>query len=178
MPPPRFLPVKDEIIIPQPRIPTQFLQSPQQQQPPDKRRRLDGTSFIYPRIEDIPPHRPAFLTTPSPQQHEPTPETFSPHRRGERFISGGMAGMMQQWIVETGRLGRGYLNHVMIQIQVDSIMGKGKTMLMIRGGEERFLLINNGIEVESGMNVSIRSPIWEVNGWTVGVDWKLTTVSK
>ena len=49
-------------------------------------------------------HRPAFLPTAiaPTQQAEPLPEVFSPHRRGQKFVPGGMAEMVRGWVLDAG----------------------------------------------------------------------------
>lgn len=49
-------------------------------------------------------HRPPFLLPPAlPTQSEasePLPDAFSPHRRGKKFVPGGMAETMQGWVID------------------------------------------------------------------------------
>lgn len=49
--------------------------------------------------------RPQFIKPPSqPVEHaEPLPEAFSPHRRKEKFIPGGMAATARQWIIDASQ---------------------------------------------------------------------------
>lgn len=53
------------------------------------------------------PSRPTFVLSPgtsrSTEQAQPLPEVFSPHRRGEKFIPGGMAATAREWIVDLGQ---------------------------------------------------------------------------
>jgi hypothetical protein len=55
------------------------------------------------------PSRPQFLLPPQqlspPKLSTPLPETFSPSRKGQRYIPGGLASTLQTWIVETANTG-------------------------------------------------------------------------
>lgn len=69
------------------------------------------------------PSRPTFLRPPvlppTPNapitDAEPLPDAFSPHRKGQRFIPGGMAAELSSWVIGTGqaavasRRGRGWM---------------------------------------------------------------------
>ncbi|KAF2475288.1 uncharacterized protein BDR25DRAFT_254188 [Lindgomyces ingoldianus] len=49
------------------------------------------------------PTRPHFLLPPqptSPQLIHPLPETFSPQRKGQKYVPGGLANTLQSWIIE------------------------------------------------------------------------------
>lgn len=50
--------------------------------------------------------RPQFIMPPSQpvEQSEPLPEVFSPQRRKERFIPGGMASTARQWIIDASHM--------------------------------------------------------------------------
>lgn len=50
--------------------------------------------------------RPHFIIPPSQpvEQTEPLPEVFSPHRRKEKFIPGGMASTARQWIIDASQM--------------------------------------------------------------------------
>lgn len=138
--------------------------------------------------------RPAFLRSslPPPERTEPLPEAFSPHRRGEKFVPGGMAATMQQWVIETGqsafysRKGQGYLRgeDYVLRVKVASV--QGHTPLLVEatqtdGTVSKFLLIvdtkKESFDPEEGSILGIRAPTWEVElagqKWTIGVDWKV-----
>lgn len=55
-------------------------------------------------LQSIASAKPPFLLpTPTqrpPERQEPVPEAFSPHRRGRKFVPGGMAETLQSWIME------------------------------------------------------------------------------
>jgi len=141
--------------------------------------------------------RPAFLKSsiPAEQPGEPLPDVFSPHKRGQRFVPGGMAAELQSWIFETGnaavqnRRGIGYLagENYAVTIQVHEISGDGPFFLYAEtsdGVPQRVMLVegNNttGSKPPSIRNediIGIRSPIWTITmdgkDWTVGVDYKI-----
>lgn len=147
--------------------------------------------------------RPAFRM---PQQHqldsgsrEPLPDTFSPHRRGQKFVPGGMAGVVRGWVMDVGssagqgRTGKGpgrprgdseFVVHVRVG---DVTVADGLTLL--RGlsadrsdllQEKRLVLAGkarggNVERVRREDMVRVRAPSWdvEVKGrtWSIGVDW-------
>ena len=147
--------------------------------------------------ESIGFQRPAFLRqSADPQQpSEPLPDTFSPHKRGDRFVPGGMAATMQQWVIETGqaaaqsRKGQGYMRgeDYVLRVKVDEIIGE--VSFTVRGriasGDVVNLLLAGSSstaahgreEVKVDSFVGVRAPTWnlELDGrnWTVGVDWRL-----
>lgn len=136
--------------------------------------------------------RPTFLrsTIPPPEQTEPLPEAFSPHRRGQRFVPGGMAAELQSWILEAGqsavasRRGKGYLRGEdwVGKVRVDVVEGGGDgdgTVFVegrvAGGGWGRVMLTDGagqdggraggrgrGKGVRVGDVVGIRAPTWEV----------------
>lgn len=144
------------------------------------------------RAEGIQLRRPAFLPSslaPSARP-EPLPEAFSPHRRGEKFVPGGMAATLQQWIIETGqnaaqsRRGQGYLRgeDYVVRCTVASVRGRAPCMvrgIQSDGTEVNLLLVADSkqITVAVGNDLGVRAPVWDVQledcSWTVGVDWKV-----
>lgn len=140
--------------------------------------------------------RPAFLKLPaaSAENLEPLPEAFSPHRRGEKFVPGGMAATLQQWVVETGqsavhsRRGQGYLQGeaYLYRVMVDSVSGHGPVLVQGRhqdGARLQLLLISDGkarashAHAQPGNVIGVRAPSWEVHlagcSWIVAVDWTM-----
>ena len=144
-----------------------------------------------------PLHRPAFLrpSVEPQEQNEPLPETFSPHKRGQKFEPGGMAATVQQWVIETGqaavqsRKGQGYLRgeDYVTRVKVERLAGEGPFTVHARlanGEAVHILLAGRRLpnaaqpqQVTEGCVVGIRAPTWEMelNGrvWTVGVDWRV-----
>ena len=138
--------------------------------------------------------RPAFLRPSLPPQEpiEPLPQAFSPHRRGQKLVPGGIAATMQQWVIETGqaavqsRRGQGYLrgeDHV-TRAKVEQFSGTGPYTARARlgSGEAVNLLLAGGSDVNSsgmkvGSVVAIRAPTWDIElegaKWDVGVDWRI-----
>lgn len=141
--------------------------------------------------------RPAFLRpsmAPQDQPAEPLPEAFSPHRRGQKYVPGGMAATVQQWIVETGRTvvqsRQGHAcsrrENVVIQFKVDIARGQGPFLVNARtlsGETANMLLIQSSTaamqcrDFGSGSVICIRDPTWDVEldgqSWAVVADWEL-----
>ncbi|KAK0338351.1 hypothetical protein LTR91_005445 [Friedmanniomyces endolithicus] len=139
-------------------------------------------------------HRPSFLRSsvaPS-EPSEPLPEAFSPHRRGQKFVPGGMAATMQQWVIETGqaavqsRRGHAYLRgeDYVFKAIVEVVEGDGPYLVRATtgNGEVAYVMLaaGNGERAASvviGSIVGLRAPTWAVECegrvWRVGVDWKV-----
>lgn len=127
----------------------------------------------------------------------PAPEAFSPHRRGHRFVPGGLATTAQQWVIEVGRTaietrenqpylrGEEFAAHGKVeQVEVE---GKGPCLVKARtenGGLLNIMLPpasrNSFDELQAilaGNSIAIKAPIWELElqgaTWTVGIEWKL-----
>lgn len=146
-------------------------------------------------IRSTSPQRPAFLRPSAPPQEptEPLPETFSPHKRGQKFVPGGMAAVVQQWVIEAGqtavqsRRRQGYLKgeHYVTRVKIDQVLGAGPFTALGKNadGEQMRLLLagragadNEAARLGAGDVVGIRAPTWDVGVdgrmWAVGVDWK------
>ena len=143
-------------------------------------------------------HRPTFLRPSAASQTstEPLPEAFSPHRRGQKFLPGGMAATVQQWVIDTGQVAaqsrraqtqlRGGDDFV-TRVKIVDVKGDGPlvgTARLVSGEAVGLLLTRNAgplssrlEDVRGGVVVGIRAPSWEVDVdgrvWTVGVDWKV-----
>lgn len=138
--------------------------------------------------------RPAFLTASMPLPSEtvaPLPDAFSPRRRGQKFMPGGLASELQSWVIEAAQTAsqsrpRNALAvddsvHV---INVSEVKGGGPIFAHGTGsGKEtkKVLLVDGQANqradrVKAGDRVSIRLPTWDVQvlgeAWTVGVDWR------
>ncbi|RMY60840.1 hypothetical protein D0865_01326 [Hortaea werneckii] len=160
--------------------------------------------FVPPESPRLAPHassyarqRPSFLK-PADTGHEssePLPELFSPHRRGDKFVPGGMAATMQTWILQTGQAaiqGRKQqsfqrTDDFSARLKVEELLGQGPYTAKARTMEgtttDVFLARDNNTSGESrasvavGHVVGIRAPSWqvEIGGimWMVAVDWKI-----
>lgn len=138
--------------------------------------------------------RPAFLMAslpPPPETVSPLPDAFSPRRRGQKFVPGGLASELQSWVIEAAQTAsqsrpRNALSvddavHV---IDVDEIKGSGPVFANGTKPDKethKVLLVDGQAnqkadKVKAGDRVSIRLPTWEVQvlgeAWTVGVDWR------
>nr|POF01122.1 hypothetical protein CFP56_21070 [Quercus suber] len=161
-------------------------------------------------------HPPTFLRPPpattapasgSAHPAAPLPETFSPHRRGHKFVPGGLALTLQTWVLETGqaalqsRRARAALSSssalragadFVLTARVEEIFGddggRGEGFAVTARAEGRNLLFaptgagaaESGLEV--GCMVGVRAPVWEVRGgdgtsWTVAADWRVLASS-
>lgn len=159
--------------------------------------------FLIPEMPDTHTdhagHCPSFLRSsiPPSEAAEPLPTAFSPHRRGQRFVPGGMAAELSTWINEAGsaasasRHGRGYLRgeDYVTKIKVDAVAGFEPGSMFIEGRTEggkgvRVVLTDGNVgiadrkdTVREGDVVGIRAPTWDVfvdgRTWSVGVDWKV-----
>ncbi|TKA55074.1 hypothetical protein B0A55_13162, partial [Friedmanniomyces simplex] len=144
--------------------------------------------------EQVTQHRPPFLrpSVVPPEPGEPLPEAFSPHRRGQKFVPGGMAATVQQWVIETGqaavqsRRGQAYLRgeDYVIKAKAEDVQGDGPYLVrgMTGDGETVHVLLAAGhgdraAAVVAGSVVGLRAPTWEVESegtvWKVGVDWRV-----
>lgn len=129
---------------------------------------------------------------------EPLPEHFSPRRRGQKFLAGGLAAEVRGWLVELESQGpRGARNSARedgwkIKIAVDEVTGgygAGMTLVrgrrmgsnsggaadlypirMILGGEKGMSEgIKKGEQAAVGKMVGVKGPAWEVD--IDGVTW-------
>jgi hypothetical protein len=138
--------------------------------------------------------RPAFLMASLPPPLEtatPLPDAFSPRRRGQKFIPGGLASELQSWVIEAAQTASQSRprNAVSVDdsvhvINVDEVKGNGP--VFVHGtrpgnGTSKVLLVDGQAnqkadKVKAGDRVSIRLPTWDVQvlneAWTVGVDWR------
>ena len=139
----------------------------------------------------IPPNRPIFRLPVSthPEPSEPLPDVFSPHRRRQRFLPGGMAAQVQQWIVEVAQsvgkhsqstTGADPLQAVVLESSGSS--STGMVLIKATAGNQRvrLLLAGSGRNqstsgIKQGDVLAVKAPSWniELEGepWIVGVDW-------
>lgn len=139
--------------------------------------------------------RPAFLmaSLPAPETVTPLPDAFSPRRRGQKFMPGGLASELQSWVIEAAQTvtqGRFHsASSVDDSVQfIDVNQVKGNGPIFAYGSKPgkitaKVLLIDGqanqkSVKVKAGDRVSIRLPTWDVEvsgeAWTVGVDWRTT----
>lgn len=149
-------------------------------------------------------NRPAFLKASLPPPDaasaaEPLPDAFSPHRKGQRYMPGGMAAEFSSWVIETGqaaslsRRGKGYLrgSDFVREIRISRVQenndhgGMGPVFVegVDGGGGECKIMLAQRAEEKNGVKVGdvvgIRAPSWDVvvdgegGGWVVGVDWRI-----
>lgn len=137
--------------------------------------------------------RPAFLmaSIPAPETVTPLPDAFSPRRRGQKFMPGGLASELQSWVIEaaqTATQGRpqstSSVDDSVHLIDVNEVRGNGPIFAHgTKPGkiDAKVLLIDGqasqkAAKVNAGDRVSIRLPTWDVEvsgeAWTVGVDWR------
>ena len=129
--------------------------------------------------------RPAFLRPVAMQAQEPLPEAFSPHRRGQKFIAGGMAAQMQQHITEIGQQARNRRldDDFAMRLTIEETNGDNPPLAVgtLPDGQTVFVLLAGGNEkaetVMAGTVIGVRAPTWEVEAegreWTVCVDWRV-----
>jgi hypothetical protein len=125
----------------------------------------------------------------------PLPEIFSPHRRGAKFVPGGTAAIVQQWILQAGqdaimsRRTRRFDDNFAMTITVRQVHGSGPMIISgCRVGDEESTVeillsahataaSSRGCEVVPGCRVGIRAPMWDVIGpggrsLIVAADWR------
>jgi hypothetical protein len=174
--------------------------------PPPSRRPISSTAprFLLstplpPSTPQAPPATQPFLKPPrfkssdpaEQTQTDPLPEQFSPHRRGQKYVPGGLAAEVRDWLVnlESAILGTSAQrvnDDWVVRIEVDEVRGGGRAgMTLVRGrqingdgkvevvngfGVVRVILAGEGAgsallrggTVQVGKMVGIRGPVWEV----------------
>lgn len=133
--------------------------------------------------------RPVFLrpSVAPTESREPLPEAFSPHRRGQKFIAGGMAASVQQWVLETGQAAaqsrRSYLRgeDFVMRVKIDRTRGEGPFCVdgRLSNGNHVNLFLAGAGSVAPDRVLGVRSPVWnfqvEAREMTVAVDWRLVS---
>ncbi|KAL1310523.1 hypothetical protein AAFC00_000807 [Neodothiora populina] len=148
--------------------------------------------------------RPAFLkpSLPKPEvssASEPLPEAFSPHRRGQRYIPGGMAGELSKWVIEIGQAaslssrdpGQFQGNQFVRTVNIQSISGASRGLdggpIFVEGVDGNRLSIkgmliqggmNTKVQLQPGDTIGIKTPTWDIltdlnETWAVCVDWRI-----
>lgn len=128
---------------------------------------------------------------PEQAQSDPLPDQFSPHRRGQKYVPGGLAAEVRDWLVNidssippsgTAKKDGAWR----LRLMVDEISGGGRTgFTLVRGqqvlsgdvdtmidslgivsvilaGEGTSTGLQRSSKVEVGKTVGIKSPVWEV----------------
>lgn len=142
---------------------------------------------------------PKFMHVEEPEPTQPLPEEFSPRKRGQKFVVGGVAGEVRGWLVDlehhsssTAAPTRGVGKEErrdedwVVKMVVDDVGGgkdvgwtiaKGDGMNVILGGEGIREGLEKGKEAKRGSVVGIKAPVWEVEvkgvRWGVGANWKV-----
>jgi hypothetical protein len=125
---------------------------------------------------------------------EPLPEAFSPHRRGQKFVPGGMAAEVRQWVFDAAQPAtNSHARRIadsgadIWRVRVMESRGHARDgMILVRGsveGKEVKLLLPSTSKnktlghVAQGVLLGIKTPTWEVEvlrqTWVVVVDWRV-----
>ncbi len=169
---------------------------------------LPSSTALPPPQNQTPFLKPPRFRPPDPEEgtqglSDPLPEQFSPHRRGQKYVVGGLAAEVRDWLVslESDMPTRIEKDEIWrVKIMVDEITGGSKAgMTLVKGRhvrveegemadpllEMRLILagegagtgLQRGSKIEVGNIVGIKGPVWEVvsegESWGVGVDWKV-----
>ncbi|KAF6234197.1 hypothetical protein HO173_007617 [Letharia columbiana] len=152
--------------------------------------------FVLPRPKStgtpsIPSRPPLILPPRSPSPTTATPAFFSPHRRGQKYIPGGLASSVRDWIVETSQqvhnrshARRGEEEFWDMRFRAGECRAEdpneGMILVQERSGAKRWMLVGKGrgeTKAEVGCIVGIREPTWEVQvgheNYMVAVEWKV-----
>lgn len=169
----------------------------------------DGVVSDSQELPDLPSvHQPTFQKAPRfmPVEQslvpgrEPLPDVFSPHRRGARYVPGGLAAELRDWVLDIeATTGPKRDDDFLTRIAVDEVR-HGTGMILTTGrsvpddglppaqddaspsvrvmlaGDGRLIGLARRPEVVVGSTVGIARPVWEVNlgaegRWAVACDW-------
>ena len=154
----------------------------------------DQKSFVRP-----PRFLPPELTE---ETSEPLPEQFSPHRKGHKYIPGGMASELRDWLTNISSSippQKSKKDPWLLRILIDEVSSGEKVgMTMVKGrqvhdegnvvdslGEVRCVLAGEGMgvglqkgkRIKVGSLIGINGPVWEIVvmrvKWGVVVEWKV-----
>lgn len=132
---------------------------------------------------------PRFKPTETDPTTEGLPAAFSPQRRGQKYISHGLAASLQGWLSDVkGWEGSDRSAEAVLTVTIEEVK-PGRRMYLARGrvdGEvRRFVLAGEGkltglgrrAVVEVGSRVAVGRPVWDVvlegETWTVACDWSV-----
>lgn len=182
--------------------------------PPAARRPLSSAAARFlpapPSTPQLPQTAQAFVRPPrfrppdpSEQSHiDPLPEQFSPHRRGQKYLAGGLAAEVRDWLVNLEAAVPATVQRRdvpwVVRVEVDEVSGGGRagiamvkgrqmhsdgminslrTIKVILAGEGAGNGLQRGSMVEAGKTIGIKAPVWEIvlegEKWGVGVEWKV-----
>jgi len=142
------------------------------------------TTFLKP-----PRFRPPDPSEQAQTQSDPLPEQFSPHRRGQKYVPGGLAAEVRDWLMNIESAVPANTNKDdpwLVKLVIDEVSGGGGAgMTLVRGrqiqaidggemvdtfGEVKVILageaagvgLQKGSKVEPGKRLGVKSPVWEV----------------
>lgn len=124
-------------------------------------------------------------------QADPLPEQFSPHRRGQKYVAGGLAAEVRDWLVNietmvpANSVQKNRDDPWLLQLLVDDVSGGGRAGItavsgrqvhsalggmidtlgivkVILAGEGASTGLQKGSKVEVGKTVGIKGPVWEI----------------
>lgn len=164
-------------------------------QPSPAAPRFRASTQSLPQQHDVTFIKPPRFRPPDPsvreQQSDPLPDQFSPHRRGQKYVPGGLAAEVRNWLVNlessipsssTMRSG----NSWRMKLMIDEVSGGGRagftlvkgrqvlpdhvdamidslgTVNVVLAGEGTITGLQERSNVEVGRAVGIKSPVWEV----------------
>ena len=147
----------------------------------------------------LPTRAPVILPPKEPEPEVTQSAFFSPSRKKERYLPGGLASKVREWVVEAsaptlGQMaGVGGVGERFRVDEVEDLVGRGWSVRegmrreRVDNGEGekrgRWLLVHGGDkgggrDVRRGDAVAVRRPTWEVpmgegEVWRVGVQWSV-----
>jgi hypothetical protein len=132
------------------------------------------------------PSRPVFILPDSPEERHNVelPAIFSPHRKSQRFIPGGLADSMRTQIMEAfseQHRGSSHASHGGVRLRVSACRSTSQATLIQglsdSGSEGHVLLIGHKKRPAVGDIVLAKGASWEVvideKTWVVYLDWKV-----
>lgn len=159
---------------------------------------------------ELPTRQPTFLSAPrfktsealeAGPDHPPLPEAFSPQRRGAKYVTGGLAAEVRDWLVQvkgaseydrpTGESVRLIVDQVrpsyhgrMCTISGNEVggtqgqngNGESKPARVILAGDGRIAGLRGRTVVSEGGTISMYQPMWDINlkdlgRFAVACDW-------
>lgn len=152
---------------------------------------LDTTQSTQAAFLKPPRFRPPDPSGEEQSQTDPLPDQFSPHRRGQKYITGGLAAEVRDWLINletttpVSATKKSKDDPWLLRLLVDGISGGGKAeMTLVTGrqvhfagggvvdslgilkiilaGEGAGTGLQKGSRVEVGKVVGIKGPVWEV----------------